>query len=312
MNEIVKVCKKHGSLIDSQCYLFKRDKRYVCKQCNNRKTIFCYICNNSFFGNREAKYCSEKCRKKSWEIKRETNNLKKKKIECKNCKKIFYYNKFIRKIFCSFECSMSFKSVKNRICQYCNNEFKPSIRSHKNIQKYCSIECNNKNKADEKKHLIDNGIYICVTHGILPIDSFMITKTKNIKYTDGFRYSCKICNKIQSDKYREKNKNILLEKKRVQYSTDPLMRQKMKELQKRWRKENPDLVKASRKRYRIKNKNKINEKRKIQISELKPYYVKACLLTKLPMKEVPKELIEIKSLYMKIRRKLKELKYGNK
>lgn len=310
--EIVKTCKIHGELIVSQCYFTKKYKRYSCKLCNNKKNIYCSICNNSFFGNKEAKYCSSECRKKSCDLRVENKNLKKTKVQCKNCKKIFIYSKWHRTIFCSFKCSMEFKTVKYRICQFCNKEFSPSIRSHKNIQKYCSTDCNNKQKSSETKKLLDKNCWHCPTHGTMNLDNFLITKSKNNKYASGFRYACRMCNKKRSDLYREKNKQILSEKKKIKYANDPILRKKIKEKQKIWKQEKKHLVKQLAARYRIKNREKIKEKHKIQVAELKPYYVKSCMLTKLPIDQIPKELIDVKRIYMKIRRKLKELKYGHK
>jgi hypothetical protein len=311
---IIKVCKKHGDLNGSQCYFIKKYKRYLCKLCtctNRKKNVFCHICNNSFFANRDAKYCSKECLKKARDLRIENKNLKKIKINCKNCQKIFFYEKWGKKIFCSFECSMEFKTVKNRICQHCNKEFIPCIRSHKRIQKYCSVDCNKKQKSNQTKKLLDTNRWNCPTHGIMNLDNFLITKSKNYKYGSGFRYSCRMCNKTRSNIYREKNNTKICERKKFEYANNTTLRQKIKERQKIWKQEKKHLVKANAARYRIKNKEKINQKRKMQIAELKPYYVKACMLTKLPIDQVPKELIDVKRIYMKIRRKLKELKHGH-
>ncbi len=310
--EIVKICKTHGELLITQCYVYKKEKRYVCKLCNNKKNISCTICNNNFFANRDRKYCSSECRKKGWDLRVENKNLKKIKTQCKNCQKTFIYSKWHRVMFCSFKCSIEFRKIKYRICQFCNKEFYPSIRSKKIIQKYCSTDCNNKQKSSETKKLLDKNCWNCPTHGIIHLDNFLITKSKNNKYASGFRYACRICNKKKSKVYREKNKDILSEKNKIKYASDPILRKKIKEKQKIWKQKNKHLVKESAARYRIKNNEKIKEKHKIQVAELKPYYVKSCMLTKLPIDKIPKELIDVKRIYMKIRRKLKELKNGHK
>lgn len=235
--------------------------------------------------------------------------------KCKLCQTDFIFRKNQRELFCSFECSINFRSVKDRICEFCNKEFRPSLRSHLRIQKFCSVACSCKSHVKQTDELIASNRYSCPTHGVMTLDNFYKQGSRNNKYGNGARYSCRICNKERSQRYLHANREALSKKKKEAYiekRKDPEYKERFKFLQNKWRQDNKEKDLAQRARYREKYREITNQKSKIRTETLKPYYVKSCMVTKLKMSEIPKELIELKTIHMKLKRKIKELKHGNK
>lgn len=79
-------------------------------------------------------------------------------------------------------------------------------------------------------------------------------------YSDGRRKECRECQKLNAKTYREKNREIINEKNRIQYKKNPEIQ---KEREKKWKINNPDSYKISNykktKKWVEKNKDKRRE-----------------------------------------------------
>jgi len=141
---------------------------------------------------------------------------------------------------------------------------------------------------------------ICKIHGKLHEDDIFIRKNK--KYTE-----CRICMRLRSSLFRNKLKKENLEKykklKKLSY-----MRSKNKE-------NHLLLLRIRSKRFRAKNKEKYlsiqKEGAKKRRKNLDNCYVRRLLFPKGKNLWVPDELIQVKRLQIKLKRKIKELQNGN-
>jgi len=126
---------------------------------------------------------------------------------------------------------------------------------------------------------MDEIVKICKIHGELTIDKVYIKRRSKYKYIG---YDCKTCASERSKIYRKKNIEII----------------------KMLHKNNAKTLRFKLCRKKLKNKNRIN---------LTDYYIKQLLVkhTDIKVKEIPKELIEIKRLQIKLQRIYKESKNGN-
>ena len=76
---------------------------------------------------------------------------------------------------------------------------------------------------------------------------------------DGFRSQCKKCLSTNSKKYREINKDKILENRKKDYSKNS---ERYKRKAKEWSQENPEQKKETQRKYHIKNKDLITERAK--------------------------------------------------
>jgi len=210
---------------------------------------------------------------------------------CKECNKSFFPKKNTKGIFCSERCRIENKKIEeqHRICEFCKKDFITSVKCRNSKQKYCSQNCF-KNKLTKKN------------------DEMIM---KKIKKNRRDRYDCKKCNNERCKKYRLNNLEEIRIKKSL-YFQRPEVKKRHTAKTTEWKRKNHEKTLAGRAIYRKKYKEQIKEKAKKQVEELKPYYVKNCMVTKLPINEIPKELIELKRIHMKLKRKLKEIKNVNK
>lgn len=138
---------------------------------------------------------------------------------------------------------------------------------------------------------------ICKVHGKLTIlNSIIRVYSRYKKYN--FIIVCRDCSKESEQKYYKKNKE---ERKKAGIE---------------WFRKNKEKVKIIRYKTRQKNKIKQNEESKIKYinhkNQLSDRYVKMLLSKKnvLKYKNVPKELVELKRITLKIKRLIKEKENG--
>lgn len=121
-------CRQHN--LDGE--RASREQRIACANCGKLTTM----------NNLNAKFCSDKCRRK-YNGKHRGN-----KQECKQCSKTFYEYK--KRLFCSLECRRSYETENKKsrpeyipkpkqikTCINCNKEYE----THQTESKYCSYEC---------------------------------------------------------------------------------------------------------------------------------------------------------------------------
>lgn len=78
---------------------------------------------------------------------------------------------------------------------------------------------------------------------------------------DGKQNICKYCDKQESKKWRENNKEKVKLQKEIYLKKNPeKLKEYQKEYQKKWAKENPEKIKSKRKKYNLKNREKNKEK----------------------------------------------------
>lgn len=141
----LKTCKQCGEKFKKN-YKFAKYCSHKCSHEASKKQsqlITCKYCGNEFEGNKNRKYCSEKC-----SCLDHRTNFK----VCKKCGKNFHVKKNRKKgkgsnTYCSWNCYLEDIRVKKEtkvpkkalivICPTCGKEFKRINGNHK----YCSIEC---------------------------------------------------------------------------------------------------------------------------------------------------------------------------
>ncbi|MBW2006413.1 MAG: hypothetical protein JRI72_17830 [Deltaproteobacteria bacterium] len=102
----------------------------ICEQCKKE-----YIADVR--PNRIPKYCSQKCMGKAFE-----KNIKPIKHECPNCNKIFYTPSWKIRKFCTYKCSVEFKTlIRYAICSYCKEAFFVPAFTTDQVGLYCSHKC---------------------------------------------------------------------------------------------------------------------------------------------------------------------------
>lgn len=159
-------------------------------------------------------------------------------------------------------------------------------------------------------------IKVCHKHGQLTITDCFVRTEKRWGVILNKSYSCKFCKKESSDKYRYK----------------PDVKQKMKQRSINDRKKNHERILNTRRIYAKKNRDKINaqervrrarnpehqaelirKKQKEWIDTLNDNYIKSTLSSKykIPQKDVPSWMIEIKRAVIQLRRKMREMKNEN-
>ena len=113
----------------------------------------------------------------------------------------------------------------------------------------------------------------------------------------GFSAHCRSCMAIYIKEYNNKNKEKIKEQRKEYYSKN---REKLIEYTKEYASKNRE----KRKEYRSKNKEKINEYARKLVYNLHDCYIAGGLL-KMRVKDVPKEVLELKRIIIKLRRELK-------
>jgi hypothetical protein len=157
-------------------------------------------------------------------------------------------------------------------------------------------ECLKKYKKEYKKKvtlILPKGIVkICKIHGQLTRKEVQINRSY---------FKCAMCCNFTSKEYYRKNKEMVL-KRNIKYNKNNSL--KVKKLQKDWREKNI-------KRVREKNKLRLKNGRE----NLLDSYIKHLIVDKnkiLGFRDITPEIIEVKRLQVKIKRKLKEQKDDNK
>ena len=146
-------------------------------------------------------------------------------------------------------------------------------------------------------------VKICKVHGELNISNFYINYRKDKKT---FRYRCKICCKIYANKNRERY-NELSNNYRFNNKI------KVRENEKKSYIKNREKILIRNRIRREKNKHIINEKKRLEIKELSDSYLRKLFVGSskiLKSINAPYEFIKTKRIYLKLKRKLKEIK-GN-
>lgn len=182
-------------------------------------------------------------------------------------------------------------------------------------------------------------VKICKKHGQLPIELIFFSKD-----SEGYKYSrCRLCDRERKAVYRSKNQEKITRKIKEYYYRNPekltlkhknsysnnkedikkrkrdyyerLSKEEKRKRAIKYRENNIERVnKYSRDWYHKKGKHKYSAIAKINIDTLDDSYVKQLIrqYTSIRSHEIPKELIEAKKIYLKLKRKLKEIKNGNK
>lgn len=144
-------------------------------------------------------------------------------------------------------------------------------------------------------------VKICKKHGELK-------ENKILKHSKTGHLWCRICHNESQIKYKTKmlNKNA------------ELYKEKQKKYQKKYRDKNKEKLRSKcRERCRNwyeKNKEKVREKNKKYIQKLTDNYVKNEIQRIVGKCSIPKEIIDIKRLHIKLKREIKkndDQKYGS-
>ncbi len=257
--------------------------------------------------NGQGKYCSHSCRSQHMPNPMKADPNKKKTLTCPVCKKVFTeYKKTIKRLnirYCSKKCGgiarrgkyepHNKKEVPVRYCDNCGEKIPRNNVAMKMSQintmgkknMFCNLQCSSdfqKNRV--KRKCVKCGIIFEITVSALKAGKGAYCSMKCLSDNKREIRECESC----GDKFEER---ILSDKRycsqrchyddRILYPKTSKLRMKVKELQK--------------------------------IRGLKDQYIKSVINSAhgIKFKDIPKELIELKRLNIKRKRKLKEITHGN-
>lgn len=156
------------------------------------KNYTCKKCNTVFTSRIPGKYCSRAC----FQLDRESVVLKKGlSISCKSCGIDFYAIKS-RSLSANFCSTLCFNNYQGRnkvsiVCSTCGKVKRVSLCKHQ--QKYCSLECRNKN-ADYLNGLLDLNVKQQKNNtNKLEAAGYKMLKELGIKYTPQYIIANKFC-----------------------------------------------------------------------------------------------------------------------
>jgi hypothetical protein len=196
--------------------------------------------------------------------------------------------------------------METKVCSSCYLEkplaaFHNSKRGLQGVRKHCKHCISKANGHKVRRIKAPEGFLYCYTcHEIKPL----IEMRKCSKSRTGYCSPCKVCCvNLQRARY---STSEFREKQRAKYAANPA---NQKRYQETYKLRHKDRIDETQRNYKEKNRLKLRERnkrfKKEQIELLKSSYIRERLRRKFKISEVPIELIETATVILKIKRRLR-------